>query len=89
MYSTYRDGISLRTLYRKAGNAIGPDVLIIKDEDGNVFGGFTTDSVWELRGAAAVHGRDWFVRIAHSSKPFRASCKAAFLRSSLPLLCLI
>jgi hypothetical protein len=45
MYSTYRDGISLRTLYRKAGNAIGPDVLIIKDEDGNVFGGFTTDSV--------------------------------------------
>lgn len=45
VYSTYRDGISLHTLYRKAGNATGPDVLIIKDTDGGLFGGFTTDSV--------------------------------------------
>lgn len=30
MYSTYRDGTSLKTLYRLAGAARGPDVLVIK-----------------------------------------------------------
>lgn len=30
VYSTYRDGTSLKTLYRLAGAARGPDVLVIK-----------------------------------------------------------
>lgn len=49
VYSTYRDGTSLKTLYRLCGGTDTPqaNVLVVKDSDNNVFGGFTTDR-WML-----------------------------------------
>ena len=39
-YSTFRDGISLHTLYRRLGDYEDcPNVLVVKDEAGTVSGG--------------------------------------------------
>ena len=41
IYSTYRDGISLQTLLRKSCEVDGPCVLVIKEPNGHLLGGFT------------------------------------------------
>ncbi|GAQ88147.1 Oxidation resistance protein [Klebsormidium nitens] len=46
LYSTWRDGISLQTMYRKAAKK-GPCVLVILDTKHNVFGCHTSES-WKV-----------------------------------------
>eukprot|EP00123_Amoebidium_parasiticum_P011329 comp20651_c0_seq1/m.26787 comp20651_c0_seq1/g.26787 ORF comp20651_c0_seq1/g.26787 comp20651_c0_seq1/m.26787 type:complete len:489 (-) comp20651_c0_seq1:115-1581(-) len=43
-YATYRDGYSIKSLYRQCREHPQPSVLLIKDADSNIFGGFCTSS---------------------------------------------
>ncbi len=42
MYSTELHGYSVHTLYSKARKMKGPSVIVVKDKDGHVFGGFAS-----------------------------------------------
>jgi hypothetical protein len=42
-FSNYEHGSSIRALYRSCGH-IGPNVVLIKDMDSHIFGGFSSDS---------------------------------------------
>lgn len=42
LYSTWKHGISLRTLYRQSAHLSGPCLLVVEDSKGAVFGGLLT-----------------------------------------------
>ncbi|EDQ85701.1 uncharacterized protein MONBRDRAFT_38712 [Monosiga brevicollis MX1] len=44
IYSTYRDGISLGTLYKNADQHPGASLLFVRDTAGHIFGAYTPDT---------------------------------------------
>ncbi|KAJ7414974.1 TLD domain-containing protein 2 [Willisornis vidua] len=45
LYSTRRDGFSLRTLYRRGAEQGSPALLLIRDTEGQAFGAFSSSAI--------------------------------------------
>ncbi|NXS13116.1 TLDC2 protein, partial [Neodrepanis coruscans] len=45
LYSTGRDGFSLRTLYRRGGQQGSPALLLIRDTEAQAFGAFSSSPI--------------------------------------------
>eukprot|EP00730_Choanoeca_flexa_P015915 TRINITY_DN7420_c0_g1_i1.p1 TRINITY_DN7420_c0_g1~~TRINITY_DN7420_c0_g1_i1.p1 ORF type:complete len:643 (+),score=137.95 TRINITY_DN7420_c0_g1_i1:281-2209(+) len=45
LYTTHEDGISLKTLYRRAAESPGPNLLFVRDRQGGIFGAYLNDTI--------------------------------------------
>eukprot|EP00045_Choanoeca_perplexa_P008686 m.81759 g.81759 ORF g.81759 m.81759 type:complete len:606 (-) comp14578_c1_seq1:123-1940(-) len=70
LYTSYEDGISLSTLYRRAADAPGPSLLFVRDTGGGIFGAYLSDTI-QISDKFYGNGKSFLFRLAPSIEFFK------------------
>lgn len=82
VYSTYRDGASLRTFYAACARCDRqePLVLVVKDIEGSVFGAYTPQSLWRPAKEYYGNGETFVFTICPEFKAYKWSRRNSFFQ---------
>ncbi|NWH66815.1 TLDC2 protein, partial [Geococcyx californianus] len=86
LFSTARDGFSLRTLYRRGGQSGSPALLLIRDTEAQAFGAFSATAIRRSKGFYGT-GETFLFSFSPELKVFRWTGRNNFfLKGDVDLL---
>jgi len=83
VYSTFVNGITLSTLYNKMAEKPGPTLMIVRDQNGQLFGAFCGEP-WHIDTAYYGTGENFLFKLTPEYKQFKWSTKNSYFQLGQP-----